>query len=324
MKSRPVLPLCLSGLVLVATACGGNDAGRTVGAADDGLVPVTFAALSVGQVAPLVAAQKEGIFEDHGIDLTIEYVEAAAVIPTLMGGDADFGWLNAPAVLAARTNNVPVKAVTAASVAGKDPTSFPIQVMVASDGGIKAPKDLVGKKVAVDTLFQLPDLGMRAALIDAGLDPEDIEAVEIPFPDMISALESGRVDAILATEPFVTISQQSMGAVSILSASAGQTASTPQSVVLSAESFIDANEELVADFREAMDEAVAYAVKNDVNVRAVIPTFTELDPELAKAIRLAPIDAADDPAGWAFWADVLVKVGALDEKPDTEAAYLAD
>lgn len=323
MNSR--LALAASAVVLGfgTSACGG-ESGGTAETGDDGLVPVTFAAISVGQVAPIVLAEEQGIFEDHGIDLTIEFVEAAAVIPTLVGGDAQFGWLNAPAVLAARTNNVPVKAVTASSVAGDDASAFPIQVMVAADSDISSPADLAGKKVAVDTLFQLPDLGMRAALIDAGVDPGDIEAVEIPFPDMGNALESGRVDAILATEPFVTINKNASGAVPILSASAGQAAETPQSVILSSESFIDSNPDVVDDFRAAVDDATAYALDHDDEVRATIPTFTQLQPDLAEVINLAPIDATDDPTGWDFWADLLVEVGAVDEKPDSEAAFLAD
>ncbi len=323
MKSPVALAATITVLALGTAACGGEDAaGKEAG--DDGLVPVTFAAISVGQVAPLVLAEEQGIFEDNGIDLTIEYVEAASVIPTLVGGDADFGWLNAPAVLAARSNNVPIKAVTTMSVAGDDPAAFPIQVMVPADSDIATPQDLTGKKVAVDTLFQLPDLGMRAALIDAGVDPTGVELVEIPFPDMGTALEAGRVDAILSTEPFVTINQQASGAIPLLSASQGQAPESPQAAILSSEAFISANEDLVDDFLAAVDEASAYGIAHEDEVRATIPTFTEVEPELAEAIKLAPIDSTDDLAGWESWADLLVEVGAVEERPDVEAAFLAD
>lgn len=326
MKSPVALAATITVLAFGAVACGGEAAGSKAAkeAGDDGLVPVTFAAISVGQVAPIVLGKEQGIFEDHGIDLTIEYIEAAAVIPTLLGKDADFGWLNAPAVLAARSNNVPVKAVTTSSVAGDDPAAFPIQVLAPAKSDIKSAEDLVGKKVAVDTLYQLPDLGMRAALLDADVDPNDIDLVEIPFPDMGTALKAGRVDAILATEPFVTINKKASGAVPILSASAGQDPETPQSVIVSSEAFISGNANVVADFRAAVDESSEYAVKHEDKVRATLPTFTQLEPDLADAISLAPIDPTDDPEGWKSWADLLVKVGAVDEKPDVEAAFLAD
>ena len=162
------------------------------------------------------------------------------------------------------------------------------------------------------------------SLLDAGVDPQDIEAVEIPFPDMGTALEAGRVDAVLVTEPFVTINKLASGAVPVLSASAGQDPASPQSVIVSAEAFIGKNKDLVDDFRAAVDEANAYALAHDDEVRATLPTFTELKPDLADTISLAPIDTTDDLDGWKSWADLLVEVGAIKERPDVEAAFLAD
>lgn len=322
MKHRLALVATLCSAAVTAAACGGSSDAKQAGS--DGLTPVTFAALPVAQFAAVELAEDAGIFEDHGIDLTIEYLEAPAVVPSLMSGDADVGWLSAPAVLVARSNGVTVKAVTTASVAGDDVDSFPIQLMVPADSDIASAADLVGKKVAIDSLYGLPDLGMRRVLAEEGVDPADLDLVEIPFPEMGAALEAGRVDAVLASEPFGTILSSSGAATYVFSASQGQLPGSPQSVVLSSDAFIESNAELVEDFQAAMEEATDYATAHEEELRATLPTFTELPPELADVIRFAPYSSQDDPQGWQDWADVLAETGAVEEPVDATEAYLAD
>jgi len=94
--------------------------------------------------------------------------------------------------------------------------------------------------------------------------------------------------------------------------------------VIASEKFIGENAELVNDFREAIDEAGEYAIAHDDELRASLQSFTELPPELADVITIAPISTVDDAAGWDAWGDMLVQVGALDEKPDSADAFLAD
>lgn len=325
MKIRAALgPVVATVAALSLTACGGGGSDEPKKAGADGLVKVKLAAISIGQIAPVVLAEEQGIFEKHGIDLEISYVEPPALVPTLMSGDADFIWNNPPALLAARANNVPLKSVTTVSTAGEDPETFPIQVMVPKDSDITSIKDLAGKTVATASLFQLNDLALMESLDEAGVDAATVKFIEIPFPNMGEALAAGRADAIISTEPFVTITKNSGDAVSLASVSEGLPATTPISVIASSEKFISGNEDLVDDFRAAVDETTAYALSHDDEVRATIPKITELTPELAKVISLAPIDTTDDANAWDAWADLLVEVGVLDEKPDSADAFLAD
>ncbi len=325
MNSRSILgPVLVAVVALTATACGGDSSagGNATGAA--GPTKVAFSAIAVGQVAPMVLAKEKGIFTKHDIDLEITFVEPPALVPSLMSGNANFVWSNPPALLAARGNNVPIKSVTSVSVAGDDPSIFPIQVMVGKDSPIKTLDGLAGKTVATASLFQLNDLALMESLAKAGVDAKSVKFVEIPFPNMADALAAGRADAIISTEPFVSITKASGKAVPLVSVSEGLAATTPISGIASSEKFIADNPEVVANFRIAVDEAMAYAVAHEDEVRATIPEITELTPELAKVINLAPIDTTDDPARWDAWADLLVQVGVLDEKPNAADAFLAD
>ena len=87
---------------------------------------------------------------------------------------------------------MPLKSVTTVSVAGEDPATFPIQVMVPTGSDIKSLADLAGKTVATASLFQLNDLALMESLNKAGVDASTVKFVEIPFPNMAEALSAGR------------------------------------------------------------------------------------------------------------------------------------
>ncbi|MFC7485652.1 ABC transporter substrate-binding protein [Knoellia sp. CPCC 206453] len=325
MRVRSALtPALATAMVLTAAACGSEEPNETSASAAAGPTKVTFLALKIAQIAPYVLAEQKGIFDKHGIDLTISYAEPPALVPSLMSGKADFIWNNAPALLAARGNKVPIKSVTTTSVAGDDPTAFPIQVMVPKDSAIKGLSDLAGKTVATASLFQLNDLALMESLTKAGVDAKSVKFVEVPFPNMADSLKAKRVDAIISTEPFVSITKATGTAVPLVSVSDGLAPTTPISAIASSEKFIAGNADTVKRFRAAIDEASEYAVAHDDEVRATVPTITELTPELAKTIILAPIATTDDSAGWDLWANLLVSTGALDKKPDTADAFIAD
>ncbi|GAA3289325.1 hypothetical protein GCM10020295_00940 [Streptomyces cinereospinus] len=196
--------------------------------------------------------------------------------------------------------------------------------MVPVGSNIKSLKDLRGKSVATASLFQLNDLALMQSLDKAGVDAQSVKFIEVPFPNMGEALAAHRADAVISTEPFVTIMKSEGKTVPLVSVSEGLAPKSPISAIASSEKFIGANPEVIEDFRAAVDETAKYAVAHDDEVRAKIPTITDLTPALADVISLAPTDTTDDPAAWTAWADLLVQVGVLDEKVDAADAFLAD
>jgi NitT/TauT family transport system substrate-binding protein len=310
----------LFAIVAVAlTACGSG--GGTAATPDaEGRVPITITAIAVSAAAPIELGVRKGFFAEEGLDATINYAEAPAAIPSVVSGDAQFAFLNAPAVLVARNNGVPVKAVTGISVPEADPTMSYLGLLVRPDSDLQTPADLVGRTVAVDTLYQLPDLSLRHALRTAGVDPATVNFVELPFAQMVDALNQGQVDAINAAEPFVSGALKA-GARMLLSASTGQDGTWPHSVVLTSESYLSQNPDVVDRFVRAMAKADDYARNNQDEVRAVVPSFTRVPEEAAKVIRLPVFTAQFDPAGWQAWADVLVANGLVEPDLAAQDAY---
>ena len=80
-------------------------------------------------------------------------------------------------------------------------------VVVRRDSGIRSLADLKGKKVASrlgtssDATFQ------QVALPSVGLRPADLQILNLDFPDHVSALAAGTVDAFVGAEPFVSLAE---------------------------------------------------------------------------------------------------------------------
>src|SRR5690606_37391565 len=88
---------------------------------DEELIELQVGYIAVSSAAPLFVAEQSGIFESHGLAVTLVPLEPPSMIPSAVAGDIHFGFLNAPAVLIARQNNLPVKAVASISAIGDDP-----------------------------------------------------------------------------------------------------------------------------------------------------------------------------------------------------------
>ncbi|MEU3982338.1 ABC transporter substrate-binding protein [Streptomyces sp. NPDC026672] len=301
---RP-LAAVLTAAVLTLSACGAGAKSSATATADaSGTVHVSVSAIAVAAAAPIEIAVREGYFADEGIDAKVTWAAPAAMVPAVVSGTSQFAMLNAPAVLAARGNGVPVKAVAGVSAADPDPKKSYIQLLVRGNSALRAPADLEGRTVAVDTLYQLPDLSMRHALRQAGVDVAKVKFVEIPFPQMAAALKEGRVDAVNASEPFVTPALAA-GSRTLLSSLSGQDQNWPHTVLLTSERFLGGNRDVVDRFARAMAKADAYAQSNPDRVRALVPEFTQVPAQAARQMLLPVFTSKFDAEGWQEWADEL-------------------
>ncbi|HEY5340140.1 MAG TPA: ABC transporter substrate-binding protein [Candidatus Aquilonibacter sp.] len=83
---------------------------------------------------------------------------------------------------------------------------------VKADSSIKRVEDLRGKKIAVNAFGSAIDLTCRVVLRKHGLDPRnDVEIVEIGFPNIGAAVRTGRVDAGCLVLPFMAIEEAKGG-----------------------------------------------------------------------------------------------------------------
>jgi NitT/TauT family transport system substrate-binding protein len=186
-------------LVMLALAgCGGggggNEAGGT-GGDDGGPTPINFRLgwVVTGDMAPYYIALQEGYFEDEGLDVTIVPGTGSSVNVTQLGTRTiEFGEVAGDVLVQGRGQGIPVMAVAAVY------QSTPVAITSRADAPIKTPQELTKEGVTLGVAkASAAYQGLTLMLEAQGIDPADIEQVEIGFAGA-DALVSGKVDAFMS------------------------------------------------------------------------------------------------------------------------------
>ncbi len=78
-----------------------------------------------------------------------------------------------------------------------------IGILVNGDSPIQTARDLEGKTLGVITLSSISAIAGREWIRTHGGDPSKIRLLEVPFSQMLSALERGLIDAAVEVDPFL-------------------------------------------------------------------------------------------------------------------------
>jgi NitT/TauT family transport system substrate-binding protein len=310
--------------VLAVTACGGGSpSGEEGGGGSPGaggeLTPVNVGVIPIVDVAPIYLGEKEGFFEEAGLDLELTQAQGgAAIVPAITSGQMDFGFSNVTSLIVARSKGLPMQMVASgSSTTGNENEDF-AAVMVKPDSGIEEIADLEGKRVAVNTLNNISDSTVSAAVEEAGGDPSRVDYVEMPFPDMRAALEQDNVDAIAAVEPFLTLARQD-GAVPVFSNYAHPVEDLTVAVYFTSDEIAEQKPEVTEAFISAMKKSQAFAEENPDKVRAILPEYTQIDPAIIEELTLPKFAQEVNAESIQEIADISLKGGLIEEIPDMEA-----
>lgn len=152
--------------------------------------------------AQLFYAEDLGLFKKAGLDVTVTVVSKGAVVSSaVLGGTFDIGQANVPTLANAHEKGLPFVIVAPAGLyTDKAPTGV---CAVAKNSPIKSAKDLTGKTIGVNTLFDIAQVGVDAWLEKNGVEPSAVKFVEVPISDLTRALAAGRIDAAVLVDPFL-------------------------------------------------------------------------------------------------------------------------
>ena len=301
----------LAAVALCAAGCGSS------GTADDGGPDeVKVGLISILDVAPIYLGQEKGFFAKRGIDLTLQPAEGGTeTVPSVLSGNQQFGFSNVVTLLLAQAQGLPVKVVSnGTNSTGVDGEDFGA-LMVGAGGQVRSVKDLAGKKVAVNTFQNVVELAVRASALKAGVDPELIEFVKLPFPDMPAALAEGRADAVFVVEPFQQI-VLSQGGRPLASSYVDTAPDLSVAMYFTSEQLMGENPDLVDRFTEAMNESLAYADSHPEEIRDILPTYTKIGPEIIPDLVLPKWPADINTASVETIAELAQQEQVLPKKPD--------
>jgi NitT/TauT family transport system substrate-binding protein len=314
-RTLPRLLTAIAAAALALSACGGSDSG---GESGSGPTDVTVGVIPIVDVAPLYLGIEKGFFSSRGLNVKPTPAQGgAAIVPAVLSGQNTFGFSNVVSLLTAREKGLPLLSIAAGASSTGDPNADVNAVLVGKNSTLKSAKDLAGKRVAINSLNNIGDTTIKAAVEKDGGDPNAIKFVELPFPEMPAQLEQGTVDAVWESEPFRS---QIIGAGG-RALFDNLTAVHPKLQIaqyFTSENYKGKNEKVVTDFVAGLNESFTYAKEHPDEVRAVLSTYTKLTPEVAAKIVLPDWPTELDKDSTTVVGEAAQKYGTLKNAPDVD------
>ena len=219
--------------------------------------------------APLYVAQQQGLFRQAGLTVHIRsYKTAAAEVAALHNGTANVAAGDYASFF--YQQETPGAAPIVVLADGYDAGTDIMDVLVSPDSPITTPQDLRFKTIGTaepqlmpDTLggppYSLETVAASSVLENDGIQPTDVTWKPIPADDLIGALRSHAVDAILVTEPGIYQAESQLGARSVLDACSGATVNLPLEGYFAPAAYAKQHRNALAAFHAALMRAQASA-----------------------------------------------------------------
>jgi len=268
MTRAQALTLLFSGAALGATATAAR--AQTPTLLRIGILPVESA-------ATVYYAKDLGMFAKAGLDADIRPM---ANTPTIAAGVAsgalDFGYVTIDSIATIHQQHIPLVAVAPAAEYVYPALAKTIGVLVKPDSPIRSAKDLEGKTVALPSVHSLGSTAISAWMAAHGANPATVKYVEIPFPAMIPALDSGRIDAAFEVEPFLSAAEKTHRVLTDAYSSISK--HFLLSVWVAQTDWAKAHADLVKRFAGVIHEASVWANRNQAQSGQILAKYTKIDP----------------------------------------------
>jgi NitT/TauT family transport system substrate-binding protein len=322
----PRRAVALAGIMaLLVGACGdddddGGDAeaeGEPPAEADE-LTTIEVGVVPVVDVAPLYLGIEQGFFEEEGLDVEPAIAQGgAAIIPAVVQGDQEIGFSNIVSLLIGETEDLPVQVISQGIQATDDPDNDTAAVAVAADSDVQDVSDLEGKTIAINTLRNISELTVTAALEGEGVDVSTIDFVEVPLPDMVGQLEAGQIDAAGLVEPFITTGEAAGHRMLIYD----RVATEPEMTIatyFTSDEFLESDPEVVDGFVRAMHRSLEYATENPDEARQAIGEYTEIPPDVLEEVVLPLWQTDLNEDSIELVAELMVTYGITEDEADVD------
>jgi ABC-type nitrate/sulfonate/bicarbonate transport system substrate-binding protein len=318
MKLRIVT---LFGLLLaLPVGCKKSQPGATP-AQDKGALEVTELRYMAapGIVSPIELAEDLGYLAPLKLDFVSSTTSGPQSIQAVVTGDTDVGSAFNGAVLKLIAARAPIKAVVGSY--GVDPDIWG-GYYVTEASPIKTARDLIGKKVAVNTVGAHQEFALKEYLARNGLTPDEIRQVmlvSLPPVNVEQALRQGQTDVSVLTNIYRDRAMERGGLRLLFSDLDLFGSFTAGSYVLT-QAFIDKHPKAARKFVEGVGKALDYS--RQTPRQQVVERFTSIiqkrkrneDTSLVKywkSYGVAGKQGRLQDGDFGIWIDWMVKTGEL-------------
>ncbi|WP_290771016.1 ABC transporter substrate-binding protein [Hoeflea sp.] len=263
----------------------------------------------------LIIAQEKGWFKENGIEVELAIgTSPDAAIAELVAGQSQIAMTGGVTLVAAVATGVPVTAV----INGQDDGNVPTHgLLVKADSGLQKITDLKGKKIGLPGIASPQGLYLLEALEKAGMSRDDVELVNLPFPGVTQAIESGAVDAGIPIGLFFDFGKAA-GLTELPEYAEQVMVGVPAVFFAANKNWAEENAEVLTKFVAVMQKAHDWANENPDEVRRIDMENTKLPPEYLKTRPYAGLQSAFNTELWSKQVEGLSKHGFISRAPATD------
>ncbi len=258
------------------------------------LTPLALGTMPTDGSAQAFYGIEKSFFRDQGFDVKLQILNNTATLASAVAsGSLEIGFGSVIPLAQAHLRGLEFRVIAPATIYnGSAPTNV---IMVANGSPYKSGKDLNGQTVAVNGLRDLTQYEMQGWLEKTGGDLKSIKLIEVPFSEMATALQAGRVAAAILAEPFTTVASSVAHTVGIAS---DVVAHRFMVTGWFAEAgWLQKNPDSAKRLQAALIQTAKYGNANHEATEAILAKYTKISPDVAsKMVRSVYGDSKPDPA----------------------------
>ena len=316
--------------VIVLCVAGGFLAGCSPAQPEAAAQNVTLAMGYIPNVqfAPFYVAVEKGYFADEGLEIEFDYGWETDLLKLVGSDELQFAIASGDQVVLARSQGLPVVYVM------NWYRRFPVCVVSLADAGIRAPADLVGRRVGTPATYGASYIGWRALLDAVGLDEAKVELVSIGYTQP-AALSEGQVDAAICYAMNEPVQMQASGQAVDIIYVADYANLVSNGLITNEKSMLE-RPELVQSMVRAALRGLAYTLEHpdeafDISLKHVPEAASDDETEainraiLAESVEFWAADPGElgrsDEAAWQVSQRVMKEMGLLGEEGDVTVMF---
>ena len=265
--------------------------------------------------APALAAwvaQDRGFFAAQGLDVSLTPVQNVSLVPGLLGKQIDIGMVTTVDLIKAADGGIGIVAVAGNhnEVAGST-----TNVLIArKDAGIHSIRDIAGKIVGTPSIGAILHVALLHWMVKEGMDPNAIQAVEIPFPLMAEQMAAGRIDVAVSAQPFAA---RMLAAGNISLGNQLLQVADPVSATLwiADRGWAASHQAVVAKWTAALNQSRDFIAANPDAAREILVKWTKLPPAVVQSLPMPAFETKLSAADIDVWIKVLGELHQLQGQP---------
>lgn len=266
---------------------------------------------------PVFIAQDQQLFEKRGLRVqTVSFSSSNDMVSALVAGQIDL----LPAVSLVPLIHLEIQhpgkfRVFSHSRMRRENSTY--RIVVKAGSPLTNLADLQGRKLGVFPGTSATRL-VSAFLKRKDVDPEKVTFIQLPTSAQVSSLESGAVDALFAYDPLTLMTEPGHYRALSNSVYAELSEPCPLGASVIARDFERAHPQAAVRAAGVIQDAIAYMGAHPQEVKALLPRFTKMTPEVASRVNVADVTLSNDVDAAALqrFIDLLYQIGEIPEKID--------